>query len=143
MTVRARSVAFAATLGTALALALPGCKADTSPPAGYGDFVPAPDNDPQISVLPPELRPWLAFHAAFIDRDGERPMSVQVPVRNLAARKYLVDYRILFYDDKGMELSPTMGWTMVPLEQKEIVRLKASALDARAVAYRLEIKWAR
>ena len=121
-----------------------GCEApDRSPPAGYGDPYPAPLNDPQISVLSEELRPWLLFHPAIITKDHRRPMQVQVPVRNAANRKYLIEYRILFYDENGVELSPVMGWRMAPMESKQTVRLKAGAMDAAAETYRIEIKWAR
>ena len=121
-----------------------GCEApDRSPPAGYGDPAPAPLNDPQISVLSAELRPWLLFHPAIVTRTERQPMQVQVPVRNAAQRKYLIEYRILFYDERGVELTPTMSWSMVPLEPKQTVRLKAGALDELADSYRLEVKWAR
>jgi uncharacterized protein YcfL len=121
-----------------------GCEApDRSPPAGYGDPYPAPLNDPQISVLSEELRPWLLFHPAIVTRADRQPMQVQVPVRNAASRKYLIDYRILFYDENGVELEPLMGWKMVALEPKQTVRLKAGAMDESADSYRLEIKWAR
>jgi uncharacterized protein YcfL len=121
-----------------------GCEApDRSPAPGYGDPYPAPLNDPQISVLSEELRPWLLFSPATITKGDRRPMQVQVPVRNAASRKYLIEYRILFYDENGVELEPLMGWTMVPLEPKQMVRLKAGALDAAADSYRLEIKWSR
>jgi len=125
-------------------LFVPGCEApDRSPPAGYGDPYPAPLNDPQISVLSAELRPWLLFHPAIITKADRQPMQVQVPVRNAAQRKYLIEYRILFYDERGVELTPTMSWSMVPLEPKQTVRLKAGALDELADSYRLEVKWAR
>lgn len=125
-------------------LFVPGCEApDRSPPAGYGDPYPAPLNDPQISVLSAELRPWLLFHPAIVTRTERQPMQVQVPVRNAAQRKYLIEYRILFYDERGVELTPTMSWSMVPLEPKQTVRLKAGALDESADSYRLEVKWAR
>jgi len=120
-----------------------GCQADRSPSAGMGDPYPAPMHDPQISVLSPELRPWLGFQPAVVVNDGERPMSVEVPVRNLSNRQYLIDYRILFYDADGSELSPVMGWESAVLEPKQVVRLKRRALDFDAVNYRLEVRWAR
>ncbi|MDY7109374.1 MAG: YcfL family protein [Planctomycetota bacterium] len=121
-----------------------GCEApDRAPAPGYGDPYPAPLNDPQISVLSEELRPWLLFSPATVTKGERRPMQVQVPVRNAAARRYLIEYRILFYDENGAELEPLMSWKMVPLEPKQTVRLKAGALDAAAESYRLEIKWSR
>ncbi len=121
-----------------------GCEApDIAPVAGLGDPYLPPFNNPQISLLSPELQPWLGFHPAIIIDDGKRPMQVQVPVRNLTDRQYLIDYRILFYDADEMELAPAMGWTMAALRPKQIVRLKAKALTTDAASYRLEVKWAR
>ena len=70
-------------------------------------------------------------------------MTVQVPVRNLADRQYLVDYRIVFFDEHDLQLEPAMGWRMVALQPKQTARLTANALSADAVNYRLEVKWAR
>jgi uncharacterized protein YcfL len=120
-----------------------GCQADLSPGAGMGDFYPAPLNDPQISVLDQELRQWIVFQNAVVINDGERPMEVQVPVRNLAERAYLIDYRILFYDAAGREISPQMSWAMEDLLPKQVKRLTAKALDLEAVNYRLEVKWSK
>jgi len=120
-----------------------GCKTDISPSGGLGDPYPAPINDPQIAILAPELRPWLGFHPAVVVNDGERPMQVQIPVRNLTRRDYLIDYRVLFYDINGLMLDPVMGWKMEALRPKQTVRLDGKALDTRAVSYRLEVKWAR
>lgn len=128
----------------AVLLSAAGCERQTIyPPTGHGDPIAAPENDPQISVLSADLRGWLAFQPAAIDQDGQRPMAVQVPVRNIAERQYLIDYRFLFYDEDGMELQPMMGWTMASLQPKQIVRLRGNALSREAVNYRLEIKWAR
>lgn len=136
----ARLTSIAALLSTMLLL---GCQPDRSPSPGMGDFYPAPLNDPQISVLSPELRPWLAFHPAGIVDDGERPYRVEVPVRNMTDRQYLVDYRFLFYDEDGMEVTPTMGWEMMPMESRQVVRLRGSAMSTEAVNHRLELRWAR
>lgn len=129
-----------ALLTTAL---LVGCQHNLAPSPGLGDPYPAPLNDPQISVLSPELRPWIAFHPAVIDKDYRRPMLVEVPVRNMTDRQYLVDYRFLFYDENGLEVTPTMGWQMAPMEPRQVVRLRGSAMSTDAVSHRLELRWAR
>ena len=123
--------------------ALTACKTDTSPSSGVGDPYPAPGNDPQISVLSPELRPWLGFQPAVIERDGKRPMTVEVPVRNSTAKAYNIEYRFLFYNNSGVEVTPTMGWTFARFEPKQIVRLKGKALSLDAQNYRLEVKWSK
>lgn len=123
-----------------------GCQTiDTSPGAGRGDPYPAPVNDPQISVLNAELRPWLGFQPAVVidQHNPNRKMRVEVPVRNLAERQYLIEYRILFYNENGVELEPVMGWKMVPLDPKQNQRLKGQAMHNEAVDYRLEVRWAR
>ena len=128
---------------TVAALTLPGCKTDTAPSPGMGDPYPAPMNDPQISVLSPELRRWLVFQPAIVTKDDHRPMSVEVPVRNTTYNKYLIEYRILFYDANGRELTPAMTWEFAPLDPKQIVRLKRSAMSTDAESYRMEVRWSR
>lgn len=127
----------------ALSMWLAGCKTDTAPSAGMGDPYPAPMNDPQISVLATDLRPHLVFQPAIITKDGQRPMTVEVPMRNTTYNKYLLEYRILFYDSSGRELSPVMGWEFVPVDPKQVVRLKRSATSVEADNYRLEVRWSR
>src|SRR5687768_11372860 len=77
-----------------------GCQSppDTSPSAGQGDWYPAPTNDPQISVVSPELRDVLWFQPAIVTNDGQRPMVVEVPMRNVTTQKYLVEFRIIFFE---------------------------------------------
>lgn len=125
------------------ATGLTACKTDTSPSPGVGDPYPPPGNDPQISILSPELRPWLGWQPAIIDKNGPQPMSVEVPVRNSTANAYNIDYRVLFFNDKGQEVPPTMGWTFQRMEPKQIVRLKGKALSTDAVDYKVEVKWAK
>jgi hypothetical protein len=132
----------AACLGASLVL-LGGCAPSKAPGAGLGDPYPAPLNDPQISVQPLELREWLGFQPAYVVDDGERPMQVELPVRNLTENRYLLDYRFIFHDRDGMELEPVMGWEMVALGPKQNLRLKGSALSMEAASYRVEVKWAR
>lgn len=121
-----------------------GCQTvNTAPSPGLGDPYPAPMNDPQISVLSPELQPWIRFQPAYVTQDGKRPMSVEVPARNLTDRQYLIEYRFLFYNDEGVELSPVMSWAFQPLDPKQVVRLKGKALSTEAETYRLEVRWNR
>ncbi len=120
-----------------------GCQTQQgAPSSGLGDPWPAPVNDPQITVLSPDLQQWLRFHPARIDLDPGRPMQVEVPVRNLANRRYLVNYRITFYDAGDVEVTPTMGWRLEAIGAKQTSRLTAGAMSSEAVNYRLEVKWA-
>ncbi len=132
------------TLLGGLLATLIGCQSQqAAPSAGLGDPWPAPLNDPQITVLSPELRPWLRFQPARIADDRNAPMAVEVPVRNLADRQYLIDYRIVFFDADDLELAPTMGWQAAAILPKQTARLKANALSTDAVNYRIEVKWAQ
>ncbi len=120
-----------------------GCQSQQgAPSSGLGDPWPAPVNDPQITVLSPDLQQWLRFHPARIDMDPGRPMQVEVPVRNLADRRYQVSYRITFYDGSDVEVPPTMGWRLETIDPRQTARLSAGAMSAEAVNYRLEVKWA-
>ena len=56
-----------ACLLAAAVLLLAGCHSP-APSPGLGDPWLPPGNDPQISVLSPELQPWLRFQPARIDR---------------------------------------------------------------------------
>jgi uncharacterized protein YcfL len=121
-----------------------GCETpDRAPAYGYGDPYPAPMNDPDITVLSPDLRQWLGFQEAIVVKADGRPIEVQVPVRNLASRQYLIEYRFLFYDDAGMELEPVMGWKFVSLDANQLVNLKANSMGPDAVRYRLEVRWSK
>ena len=126
-------------------LAAAGCTPDVSPRPGLGDPVPAPFNNPEITILDAPLQSVLGFQPAIIQRDREKglPMQVQVPVRNLADPLYLIDYRFIFYDENGVELEPVMSWRRQELRSRQTVTLKAGAMTVDAVRYRLEIKWAR
>ena len=124
-----------------VALVLAGCQTDIAPSAGLGDPYPPPINDPQISVLSPELQKWLAFHPARLEMEVDKPLQVEVPVRNLTDRNYQIDYRFLFFDKHDMELRPTMAWRFANLSPKQVVRLRAGALSTEATNYRLEVKW--
>jgi uncharacterized protein YcfL len=94
-------------------------------------------------VLDPKLREWIAFQPAVITRDGERPLTVQVPVRNLTERVYKIEYRYLFFDEHGRQIDPVMGWSFVSLYPKEVSRLQAAALGMDARDYRLEVRWSQ
>ncbi len=131
--------------GIVAGVVLIGCEStpDMSPSPGMGDPYPAPFNDPQITLLAPELRNWVRFDPALIVDDGRAPMQVEVPARNTTDRLYLIDYRFVFFDDRGFELEPVMGWKFQELRPKQMVRLKGAALTTAADRYRLEVKWSR
>ena len=116
---------------------------DKSPSGGVADPYPPPINDPQVSILALEIRDWLGVQPAIVTDDGQRPMQVEVPVRNMSDRMYLLDYRFLFYDAAGRELTPVMGWTPANFQPKQLLRLTGGALTTDAMNWRLEIKWGK
>lgn len=124
-------------------LLLAACQKDYGPTPGLGDPYPAPLNDPQITLLSPELQPWIRFQPARIERSEDRPMYVEVPCRNLTEKTYDIDYRFVFYDAYDFEIEPTMGWALATLANKQTVRLRANAMSTDAVRYRLEVRWAQ
>lgn len=133
-----------ATVGLLAVLLVGGCQiTNPNPSPGRSDPVPPPANAPQISVLSPDLQPWIAFDPAYIERPVDAPMQIQTPMRNLTNYQYLVEYRYLFYDENGMELTPKMDWKMVDVDPKQQVRLHGGALSREAVAHRLEVRWSR
>ncbi|HMN95176.1 MAG TPA: DUF1425 domain-containing protein [Phycisphaerales bacterium] len=128
---------------TSVLLGAVACTTSPDPSPGRPDPYPAPGNNPKISVLDPNLQRGIAFQTATELPPGAAPLTVQVPVRNLSNFEYLIDYRFLFYDADGLELAPAMSWRALSLLPKQVQMLRANALDARAVDWRLEVKWAR
>ncbi|MCL4210392.1 MAG: DUF1425 domain-containing protein [Phycisphaeraceae bacterium] len=129
---------------TGLLLGAGGCQStDPGPRPGLADPVPAPYNNPDISVVDEDLRQWLGFQPAVRVRTPGRPMHVEVPVRNLADQTYLIEYRYLFFDANGVQQQPEMGWRFAAIDAKQTINLVGQALDANAQTYRLQVRWSR
>lgn len=122
---------------------LTGCKApsDPRPYAGRADPIAAPDNNPRIIMSHPELINSLGFDSPIVSRPNDI-LTVAVPTRNLGDERYILDYRFVWYDVNGYELTPAMSWREVVIEPKEQKRLQANALDKRAQEWKIEIRWA-
>lgn len=138
-----RSTTLFALLATGALATLGACQKtlDPSPNAGLLDPVPAPANNPQVSLGSPELAQLLGFEPGISERRNGL-LHVAVPMRNLTNNRYTLDYRFVFYDENGMELTPQMGYQEIILDPKEQRRPATNAPDGRAVAYRLHVKWA-
>lgn len=132
-----------ATLATGSLVSLGACQKsfDPSPNAGLLDPVPAPANNPQVSLGSQELTQILGFEPGISERRNGL-LHVAVPTRNLTDNRYTLDYRFVFYDESGMEVTPQMGYQEIVIDPKEQRRLATNAPDGRAVAYRLHVKWA-
>jgi uncharacterized protein YcfL len=50
---------------------------------------------------------------------------------------------MMFYNADGHELNPVLGWEFMPLDPKQVVRLKHSAMTTDAHNWRLEVRWSR
>lgn len=131
------------TLLTASIAALSACQqpAGPEPLSGLYDPVPAPANNPQVSLGSPELQQLLGFEGGIVERRNGL-LHVAVPMRNLTNNRYTLDYRFIFYDENGMEVGPQMGYQEIILDPKEQRRPATIAPDGRAVAYRMHVKWA-
>lgn len=128
----------------ALTVSLAGCAPpDISPAPGMDDPYPAPMNDPRITVHDEQLRHYLGFHTPIVRTDDAGLLHVEQPVRNLADQLYTADYRIMFFDSHDMLIDPVMGWQMLPMQPKEVARMRANSLSDEAVNYRIEVKWSR
>lgn len=137
--------ALAAALCVTAVAALGACETMPPPVETAGMGAPAADarRDPPVAVLAPELRPWLEFMPAARRGGGDRVLEVEVPMRNNAARKYLLEYRFRFFGPDGFEEQPVMSWTFVPVEPGQVVRLQGSSLSSGALDHKLEIRWSR
>jgi hypothetical protein len=116
---------------------------DPAPNPGLADPVPPPYNSPDITVIDGDLQQWLGFHPAVVVRSENRPMSVEVPVRNTADDQYIIQYRFTFFDEDGSVLDPVMQWDRAVLEPMAMQQLRANALDERAESWKLQVRWAR
>lgn len=131
----------AASLLASAAFTMPACtvQRDTSPYAGQPD-PDRPDVNPRIIASTPDLMLALGFDEPIVVRENDI-LRASVPTRSLGDERYLLDYRFVFYDERGMEIEPVMGWRFIALEAREQRRIEARALDSRAQDWRMQIKW--
>lgn len=126
-----------------VSLALTGCnqQKDVNPWVGQQDPVASPNNNPRIVVSQADLLNSLGFDQPIVLRKDDL-LTVAVPTRNLGDYRYLLDYRFVWYDADGLEIRPAMGWKEVAIEPRDQKRIAANALDARAVEWKLQVRWA-
>lgn len=75
--------------------------------------------------------------------DGETPMRVTVPIRLLDNRQYAMQYRFIFFDERGERVNPDMSWRYITLPPRAQTEVSAAALNREAVDWRLEMRLAR
>jgi len=134
-------------VASALAIAsLPhaGCKQQRVAPAGA-------ERDP----LPVELYPDIVVDAALqgvivsdVDRivwragSAGQPARLAVPIRSLSDYDVHTQYRILWYDQSGVEIGATQ-WRFTTLAPQVEQQFQGNSTSSRAQAWRMEIRYAR
>lgn len=114
-----------------------------APPAGQRDLLPA-DQYPHIVAIEGLARE-LRFGQPIVDPPTEqRPLRVIVHTRSTTARTGInIQYRFEWVDEAGRPVEPDTGWQFVHLEPRVLTPLPGSALNRKAVDWRLVVRPAR
>ncbi len=125
-------------------IAVGGCQQQHVSPAGA-------ERDP----LPVELYPDIVVDRALervivsdvdriVWRAGEptRPASVAVPIRSLSNYDVHTQYRVLWYDDSGVQIGATQ-WRFVSLAPQVEQQFQGNSTSGKVQAWRMEIRVAR
>lgn len=128
----------------ALAAALGGCTTNNNVPPGANQDPVLAHQYPFIVIERP-LQDFAVvdYTAIVVDRsDGQRPMSVEVPLRSTAYEQMAVQWRYIWFDADGRQLKED-GWVFGVLEPgtQKIIKGNATSLDA--AQYRFEVRSAR
>ena len=121
----------------AFALALSGCVTDYQP---GGATLEDGANYPQVVIIG-NLGGGVRKHQPQVtpSEDGS-PMAVTVPLRLMADKSREVQYRFMFFDAVGRPLGPEMDWRWQVMPARALIYLQGTALDERAVDWRLEVR---
>lgn len=123
-------------------LAVLGCQSpSTAPYAARPDPEQPPYSNPRVQLISGDLVRSLGTEKPIVTRDDDLLM-VTVPLRNLSDNNYYLDYKYVFYDSKGREVRPAMGWKEIVLPPRTRRDFTANALDEKAVDWKLMIRWA-
>jgi len=120
-------------------LTVGGC--DWAPKGAVSDPLPATEY-PQVAAFG-DVADDLAVNQPVVRHGPIPPMSVSVPVRLLRDSDARVQYRFIFFDDRGQPIRPEMDWRFEQLMGRARTYLSGSALDPGAVDWRLEVRDAR
>jgi len=123
-------------------LSLSGCLRNrTMPP---GEVLPDPISHrayPQQVALE-GLESYVVSGESTVQASQDQPLSVEVPLRAVSNKELSVQYRFLFFDKDRRLLKPQMQWRYTTLTRAQQF-VRGSALDTRAVDWRLEVRPAR
>lgn len=121
---------------------MPGCAQDKvrGPSTANIDQL-APENYPKLVIEEPALAKVMAVTPArvVVDRPADRPMSVTVPVRSIADNTMRVQYRYIWFDDKGREVR-TGEWRREVFAPRVERQLQGAAVDMKSTDWRLEVR---
>lgn len=111
----------------------------------YSPGVPDPDPlaggaYPQIVGLYGLDRHELLVDAPRIANDGDRPMSVTVPIRTKIRREIPCQYRFIFINERGMPIGEPSEWHYALLQPRARTYLTGNAPDVGAVDWVCEIR---
>ncbi|MBL0928373.1 MAG: DUF1425 domain-containing protein [Phycisphaerales bacterium] len=140
---RRMTVLALAGLGAGVGSVLSGCDTVKAPPAGRADTIKM-EQYPGI-VAQDGLNQWLGFNEpVFETGTPDRPARVTVPTRSLADVGMNVQYRFLWFDDKGRPVRTQQeGWRFINIQPRAQVMLDSNALETAAKSWRLELRSAR
>lgn len=126
-----------------LAATLAGCNQPRAvyPPAAGQDPVNAA-NYPRIVMLD-GLQKWVVADTPRVDRSANGVMRVVVPIRSISTTELNTQYRFQWLDGNGMPLEPEADWQYIRLPVSAQEFAQGSAMDSRAVDWRLQVRPAR
>lgn len=129
-----------AVLATAMLLTV-GC-ARTEPWGSVQD--PLPQGQQPHVILHDDVHDAVSHGEPVVTRgEGDTPMRVTVPLRLLDNRQYNMQYRFIFFDERGERVSPDMSWRFITLPPRAQTEVQGAAMNPEAVDWRLELRLAR
>ena len=114
--------------------------------AGCQSAPPAPQSlqygpNESIYVTSPRLAQALRFSPTpLVDRAGSN-LEVSVPCQSLGGERYILDYHFVWYDERGAEVAPAMGWREIIFEPGQTRNFQGTAPNSRATGWKLEVRW--
>ena len=124
-----------------LSVGLTSCEDPIKAPGGARLDPLHPNAYPQIVSLD-GLEAYLGWDGPIVSRDGV--LKITAPVRAVTSYEDLnVQYRFVFFDKDGRPFDTEPIWRFKRLPSRTQVFIEGSALDGRAVDWRLEVRPAR
>ena len=122
--------------GIGLLLTVTGC--NHAPGAATPDPLAASEY-PRVAALD-SFKGHLVYDTPVVSRPDDRPMSVSVPVRLTRSKEAQAQYRFIFFDQHGRPLEADPSWQFTFLPAKAQAFLEGSALEMKAMDWRLEVR---